>query len=276
MKQVSVVIPSSYRPQLLRALHSIEHQDYRGSIEVLVVTPNPDLIREKIAGTIESMKRHCRIVSLELTQQDLAENPLLEMYAWSNAARRRNIGTACATGEFVCHLGDDDEFQPNHISSLVEVLDASPDLPLAFSWRRLLCEDGTPYTANVYPWIKQPNLAHARYIFQELVRFGISTPDSCEMHDQLIGPQGEELLTVDVSEWLIRREFHLQFPFTEHFTFREVSHGLTEDYLFCKSLVKAGIPVGCTRQATVNYYLGGRTTRWLQDALRESQRGGGH
>ena len=270
MKAVSVVIPSSYRPQLLRALQSIEQQDYAGPIEVLIVTPTPDLIQEKIAETSAKMKRPCRIVPFELTQRDIAENPLLEMYAWSNAARRRNLGTALASGDLVCHLGDDDEYQPNHISSLVDLLESSPDLPLVFSWRRLLSEDGAPFTSNVYPWIKQPNLAHARYIFQELVRLGICAPDSCEMHDQFIGPQGEELFTVDVSEWLIRREFHLRLPFRERYTFREISHGLTEDYLFCKDLAAIGVPVGCTRKATFNYYLGGQTTRWLQDAQRDS------
>lgn len=270
MKRVSVVIPTSFRTQLLRALLSIECQDYPGPIEIILVTPNPELVHAQIADTTQSMKRECRIVPLELTQQELAGNPLLGFYAWSNTSRRRNLGAARATGELIAHLDDDNEYLPEHISALVTTLESSPQVPVAYSWRRLLYEDGTPYTANAYPWVKQPNLVHARYIFDELVRFGVCQRDSCEMHDQHLGPGGEPLFTVDVSEWLLRREFQLQHPFREHYAFREVSHGVTEDYLFCTELAEAGIPVSCSQKATLNYYLGGRTTKWLQEALREA------
>jgi hypothetical protein len=177
------------------------------------------------------------------------------------------LGAACASGELITHLDDDNEYLPGHVSALVSTLESSPELSLAFSWRRLLYEDGTPFQANAYPWVKQPNLANARYIFDELVRFGVFQRDSCEMHDQHLGPGGERLFTVDVSEWMIRREFHLQHPFREHYAFREVSHGITEDYLYCLELADSGIAVGCSHAVTLNYYLGGRTTKWLQDAL---------
>lgn len=272
MIAISVVIPTTGSTRLSRALTSVEHQDFSGPLEVVVVTTDTDRVRDTAGATIASMSTPCRVISLKRDQASSAANPLLDIYPWAASARLRNAGIATAQGTFIAHLDDDNEFVPNHLSTLFKVLEQSPDAPAAFSWRRLFFEDSTPFTANVYPWMKQPNLAQARYIFDRLVEYGVFRRDCCEMHDQYISEGGEQLLTVDTSEWLIRRAFHLRFQFTERLTFREVSHGATDDYLFCKQLAEAGIRVARSEHASLNYYLGGRTTSWLNDTLREPQR----
>ena len=266
MKPISVVIPTVNRPHLLqRAIASVEQQDYTGPIEIVIVTSNtcPTGLRaiEEIVG---AAKVQCKLCVLTLDKRTVASNPLLEIYAPVRIAHQRNMGIAAAQGEFIAHLDDDNEYLPRHLSSLAEVLERSPDLPAAHSWRHLLWEDGLPFTDNLYPWMKQPTSAGARYVFDELVRFGVLQRGSCELRDKYITPSGLQLLTVDSSEWLIRRTFHLRFPFRERLRFREVSQALSDDYLFCQKLAGAEIKVGCTEKFTLNYYLGGRSSKWLK------------
>ncbi len=269
MKAVSVVIPTSNRlPLLRRAIASVENQDYPGPIEIVVVPAdsNPIAFRE-LENIVRKTKVRCRISALRLDEQIVADNPLLKIYVWARVARQRNLGVATSEGEYIAHLDEDNEYLPSHLSSLAEVLEQKPELPAAHSWRRLLWEDGSPYTGDLYPWLKQATPIHARHIFLELVRYGVFQQASSEVRDQYMTPSGEQLLTIDSSEWLLRRAFHLQFAFRERMTFREVSHMLTEDYLFCKSLADAGVRVGCSEKFTLNYYLGGYTSRWLKEYL---------
>jgi glycosyltransferase involved in cell wall biosynthesis len=269
MKAISVIIPTAGGPQLCRALNSVEHQDFSGPIEVIIVTENAARVHDALRGTLASMRAPCRVVGPRPDGRAIDDNPLLGIYPWAAIAHLRNTGIAAADGALIAHLDEDNEYLPHHLSTLFDLLERSPHVPAAFSWRRLLCEDGTPYTANAYPWVKQPNLAHARYIFDMLVDNGIFHRDCCEMRDQYISSSGEQLLTVDTSEWLIRRDIQLRFPFKERLSFREVSHCATDDYLFCKQMADAGIQAGSSEQVTLNYYLGGRTTTWLIDALRQ-------
>ena len=271
MQRISVVIPTFNRPHLLqRAIASVEQQDYMAPIEVVIVTTDtcPTGLRA-IEEIVRTAKVTCKICVLNLDERAVASNPLLQSYAPAIIAHARNLGTAAAQGEFIAHLDEDNEYLPRHLSSLAEVLERSPDLPAAHSWRHLLWEDGLPFTDNLYPWMNQPTWmnqppsAGARYVFEELVRFGVFQRDSCEVRDKYITPSGLQLLTVDSSEWLIRRTFHLRFPFRERLQFREVSHGLSDDYLFCQKLAEAEIKVGCTEKFTLNYYLRGLSSKWL-------------
>ena len=271
MQAVSVVIPTQGRPRLLRrAIASVEQQDYPGPVEVVVVPSNDSPATLARAAAVARRARvRCTVVPLALDGAAIEENPLLALpgYPWPRIARQRNLGVATARGELIAHLDDDNEYLPSHLSTLATALEASPALPAAHSWRRLLWPDRSPFTEDVYPWPKRPGLERARYIFRELARHGVVRSGSCQMRDCLISPSGEPLLTVDSSEWLIRRPFHLQFPFQERRTFREVSHDLTDDYLFCRLLAAAGVQVASSQQVTLNYYLGGTTTRWLKRAL---------
>jgi len=272
MEAVSVVIPTVWRPRLLqRAIMSIERQDYRGPIDVVVVTANDQpAALQTIQKIVDNAKVRCSLRVVVLDAERVADNPQLAIYRWSRVAYLRNIGVTTVQGKYVAHLDDDNEYLPTHLSSLVEVLERVPELPAAHSWRHLLWKDGSPFTENLYPWLKQPERARARYIFDELIHYGVFQRDSCEMRDRYTTPMGEQLLTIDSSEWLIRRSFHSQFPFRERLHFRELSHALTDDYLFCQHLADSGVRIGCSEQFTLNYYLSGRTALWLREARRDA------
>ncbi|MDR2442036.1 MAG: glycosyltransferase [Deltaproteobacteria bacterium] len=49
------------------------------------------------------------------------------------AAIRFNQGLKMATGDYICYLGDDDTFYPNHFEVLSKALDENPEVGLAYS-----------------------------------------------------------------------------------------------------------------------------------------------
>ncbi|MBI4773316.1 MAG: glycosyltransferase [Deltaproteobacteria bacterium] len=113
---VSIIVRTKNRPKLLlRAISSIASQDYR-PIEVVLVNdggaqPDPEAVRQAASGaTIE-------VVSHERSK---------------GRAQAANAGLAKARGEFICFLDDDDEFLPDHVSTLAGVL-KDLDFKVAYS-----------------------------------------------------------------------------------------------------------------------------------------------
>jgi glycosyltransferase involved in cell wall biosynthesis len=243
---------------------SVERQDYAGTVEVILV---PLCRGGTIPDHLEDMVRQCRLICqchpLVLNDDTLATAPQMAFFPPARMAHQRNLGIARSSGEYIAHLDDDNEWLPNHLSSLAFLLEENSALPAVHSWRHLLWPSGEPYTLDLYPWVKKPKVAYARSIFYALVERGVFRPGSCEVRDCLTSPIYGPLLTVDTSEWLIRRAFHTKMLFREEYTFREVSHALSHDYLFCKDLFESGVHAGCSEHFTLRYRLGGRSTRWL-------------
>ncbi len=272
---ISVIIPTVNRLQSLqRAILSVENQDYPGKLEIILATSNTNKNWiAQLQRIRQNCKKSCVICEYPFTKEDIEKNPLLGFYRPAKTAKLRNIGAQAAKGKYLAFLDDDNELQPSHISSLADVFVYNPKAQVAHSWRTILWSDGAPYTEPYYPWIKQPNVIHAHYIYQELLAKGIFQAGSSAMNDQLATSGSEPLLTVDSSEWLMERSFAQQFPFPEVFTFREVSQNSTEDYLLCKHIAEAHAEVYCSHMHTLNYYLGGATTQWINKAnLRKNSR----
>lgn len=104
---VSIIVRTKDRPKLLkRALESIAAQTYRPIEVVLVNDGGCDLDIEEIKGIFGD-------VSLNYIR--LEKN--------TGRAHAGNVGIENARGEYIGFLDDDDEFYPNHVSSLVSFLE---------------------------------------------------------------------------------------------------------------------------------------------------------
>ncbi|WP_017593083.1 DegT/DnrJ/EryC1/StrS family aminotransferase [Nocardiopsis potens] len=63
----------------------------------------------------------------------------------------RRMAVQAADGDLIAFLDDDNEWEPDHLESLLEAV--APGLPAAHSWRRLVGPGGGPHPADRFPWL---------------------------------------------------------------------------------------------------------------------------
>ena len=103
--KVSAVIPTRYRPELVRrAVESVLQQSFR-NLEVVVVVDGPD------PETVDSLR--------QIRDERLHVIALRESVGGSEA---RNIGAAHGTGEWIALLDDDDEWMPEKLERQVHAV----------------------------------------------------------------------------------------------------------------------------------------------------------
>lgn len=107
---VSVITPTHQRPSLLlRAIESVGSQTHR-PIEQIVVADGPDPdVRE-----LDGYGGYVRVVELGRNWHSISGG-------WG--AEARMVGTLVARGEFIAYLDDDNVLFPEHITSLVALLE---------------------------------------------------------------------------------------------------------------------------------------------------------
>ncbi len=62
----------------------------------------------------------------------------------AGACAARNLGLACASGEYVSFLDSDDRMLPNNLADLLAVLEQQPHVDVAYGWYYWMEADGSP------------------------------------------------------------------------------------------------------------------------------------
>ena len=265
-KTVSVITLTRSRDiQLLRAIDSVNKQDYEGSIEHIVIGDNSLPLRKR-ERQISLRYPNVRIFHIDINK---FTSQFIDCYAPSRVGFIRNVGIRQAQGEYICQLDDDNYYDKNHISSLVQSIESEPNTDITFSWRRLLWNDGSPYVEEAYPWTPEARLAFgkealSRYIYERLIKAGIRIRGSNIVRDTLITPDGEPVYTIDTSELMVKREVHSEFLFNVNFTWREMVGDYSDDYAFVKKCHEAGLKFKCSEKITLNYIIGGHSNKSLK------------
>ena len=114
---VSVIVRTTNRPLLAKALESITQQNYR-PLEIVLV----DATGKGIKGLDESITTNDKL-SVSLINRN---TPLPR----ANAA---NEGLAASQGQYLMFLDEDDWIAPEHIAGLVDSLASNPDFRAAYS-----------------------------------------------------------------------------------------------------------------------------------------------
>jgi glycosyltransferase involved in cell wall biosynthesis len=113
--EVSIILPTYNRGNLLeRALESIRYQAFKDFEVVLINDGGSD-----ISPIIK------KFPDLKITYIQHEKNLGL--------SEARNSGLKIAKGKYITYLDDDDEYYPNHLESLINYLDRSPDVKVAYS-----------------------------------------------------------------------------------------------------------------------------------------------
>jgi glycosyltransferase involved in cell wall biosynthesis len=253
---VTVVTPTYDRIDMLnQCVASVLAQSYRPIDHVIVGDGCPAL--DEARPELLAVNPELQIVNLDRGQD-------VPGYGPSRIARARNAGTRRAAGALVAHLDDDNEWEPDHVATLVEALARRPEAAMAISHRLLLVEGVMPYLLPCHPW--SPDLFTGRQVWQEYSRMGIYQSGSPVMRDRVSFSE-ERDVTADTNEMLVRREVHDMFPFVERFpdVLREAMLG--EDDIFCEQVYRQGWRVVSSGQPTLRFRIGGRFTATALDAV---------
>lgn len=257
-----VTLTSGRGEELLGCVQSVISQDYLGPIEHMVVNDSSSWVathRDVLLGINPVLM----ILDLDLD----AERDQYQPFYWpSRSGYMRNRAFAESSGTYIAQLDDDNTIESNHISSLVTVLGANDRDAIAYSWRCILHPDGSPYLEAHFPWkvscplAEDENLVRA-FIYRRLVEQGILSQGTNIMRDTVVSDDGLLVCTVDNSEMLMSRDVMRRYPYKVWFNWREMLHLHTDDYTFVRQAYEAGVTFIPTKQATLNYFLGGISNR---------------
>lgn len=125
-KKVTVLTATTGREDLSRCIESVRSQSYTGHIEHIVIVDGPDATQRFEMLDYWKMgnpKGYWHIEHENDSQLQIVHLPKsIGKDRW-NGHRIYMAGTAMADGDYVCFLDDDNLFKPNHVESLVNVIE---------------------------------------------------------------------------------------------------------------------------------------------------------
>jgi len=259
MKSVSIITLTKDRDkQLLKCIHSVSEQTYLGAIEHIIIHESFPFVARETERLLELGKNIKLIAADTIPKSD----DVIPFYIPSRLSYMRNYAVKFCDGEYICYLDDDNWVATNHIESLVSTMESETDIDVAYCWRWLVREDGTPWIEEEYPWTPISRLSTnknrlSRYIYEELVRSGVRVSGSHLVRDTLIGCEGQALFTIDQGEFLVSRTLQQKLPFTVKYPWRKMTGDYSEDHDFIERAYLAGYKFRCTEKATLFYTIGG-------------------
>ncbi|MHC1773802.1 MAG: aminotransferase class I/II-fold pyridoxal phosphate-dependent enzyme [Lentimicrobium sp.] len=246
---VSVIILTKNRKeQLINAINSVLEQDFGHNIEILLIGDNcnylQDFKNQKLPENI-SMKSHN--VSLD---QSFEINLTVH-----RVATLRNFAVKIATQNCICFLDDDNLWEVDHLSSLMETLQIH-QCKASHSWRKLYLNNGTPWMPSIWPWIGSDIPQEALLTIYN--KLGMLDLKSNILKDQFKAVyNNRDFGTIDMGAWLFKRELFDIISFKTDYTKEEENCLVTEDDQLLLDLKRLNFQVYPTRKATLKYYLGG-------------------
>lgn len=133
-KLVSVIIPTAQREPLMvkKAIESALHQTYP-HIEILIIDDNTE---------------SCQSSAIRASTKDIPKVRYIKNIGEHGACSARNTGIACARGEFIAFLDDDDEWLPQKIELQMKKMVEEVIVVYCNGWR--VDTRVTPITKCIY------------------------------------------------------------------------------------------------------------------------------
>lgn len=242
---VAVVTLTRNRPEsLARAIASVEAQDHP-AVEHWIVADRCDVYSDPVARRAVE-RAHTGVTFLHNDERT-------EDYLPSHCGQLRSRAAKAATTDLVAFLDDDNTYEQHHLSSVVRSMQKSGE-QAGHSWRTLWTADGRPWrVSDADPWSPDPRLA--RLAFHRLSALGVLREGDNVVRDRALHDGRPGL--VDTNEWVLKRELLLFYSTGREVTRAERRLKFTEDTMLTRDLARAGVPVACSREATVRYTMGG-------------------
>jgi Glycosyl transferase family 2 len=244
---ITVVTLTRKRVNLLKkAIVSIQNQDYTGAITHLVIV-------DECPATSHYLE----------TNSDLPDNLVWrwvpreenEQPGPGRLAKLRNYAVREAHTRWISFLDDDNEFEPNHLSSLVSCIQRT-GFRAVHSYRQLFFQDSQPYIEPRLPWWRDQE--EGRRIYLTLAAKGVFQIGSNIARDRADPwDHPDPVRTVDMGEWLFERTLLLEHSFRTEYHAQDWAAVTTEDDKLMGDLIQSRIAIACSGLPTLKYYLGG-------------------
>lgn len=172
---ITVVTVTRRRAEMLRrAMASVDRQDYSGVIEHLIVVDDDRQTINSLAGWESRMQRP---VTIEAQGPVSSRQEGSRAFVYPHLARLLNVGISLARFPWIAFLDDDNEFEADHVSSLV-ALAQETGARAVHSGRAFVWPDGTPYLERHLP--SAATLEEGQRLYELLCRrgCGFETPTS--------------------------------------------------------------------------------------------------
>lgn len=255
--QITVVTITRRRPDLLRrAICSVQRQRYAGPIHHLILI-------DDCGKTLDFLAMHSsasRGISYTYCTRSKGE-----MSGPTRLAKLRNRASDLTASTWMSFLDDDNEYEPEHVHSLVDVVQ-STGADVAYSYSRIFTEEGVPFIEDYFPWARTPTLTRTRYI--EYCRLGLLKKGSNIHKFKIPGSWPESRPAVDTNIFMFRASLLRSNPISGHFGSHEWNENIAEDDRMVEGFLRAGARFACSAQATVRYYLGGYSNCFASDTRR--------
>jgi len=274
LDSVGVITVTSGRPRVLRrAMASVRAQDHVGQIEHVIVVDDDPATVEALADVPDHPGLRTTVVPVPRPADERDEPPGDKRRFYPRQARLLNVGVRAASTEWVAFLDDDNEFEPDHLSSLVGTA-RTHGVDVAHSGRTMWHTDGSPYLEETWHTVSDP--AEAARIFGVMCDKGVRVrgtnllldradplPPGAEFRTSSVIRAQDPVTLVDQNVWLVRRDLLLKLPVPETFTEAEHQANTAPDDKILQTLLANSVRIVRTGRPTVRYYLGGISNRHL-------------
>ncbi len=246
---ISVLTVTRRCHALERCVESVARQDYAGAVEHVIVTDDQPWVHPPLGQLTSCATRTIISVPREPGEVD---GP-------ARLATLRNRSVTFAGRELVVFLDDDNTWDPSHLSSLQSLM-VTTRADLVHSERLLLTSDGQAYLCPEYPWARDPE--ERRKIYEEYVRVGVMARGSHRLRDRMDMAHS----CVDLGEWLFPRPFLMAHPFESAYSVRDWEQIIVEDAKLSRNIATSGARIFSTGRPTLNYFLGGYSNNFSENA----------
>ena len=240
----TVVVLTRDRPELLRrALRTIKEQNADVELSVLLVNNG---------ATLDPRVMH-DLAHLRLDQLTVGGDFLEQLPTLQRITHLRRLALSFINADFVSFLDDDNFWEPQHLSSLMSAI-FEKCAAASHSWRTVQNVFGEAVPLHTFPWARTP-IRRSR-LFEEALSAGLMEDGSSLVRDSALRPDGTPGM-VDMGCWLFSRSVVDSIAFQEAFSTDDIENIVGEDDKLLAELLAHGVPIACTRQATLRYTLGG-------------------
>ncbi len=210
-----------FKESLFRST-SWESIEYKGDpiVAVIMTTFNrKESLADAIQSVINQTYKDWNLILVNDGGEDVSEivnifnDPRIKYFSKENRGKSTALNFAIrnSKSKYIAYLDDDDQYYPNHLEVLVNILETHEGIKFAYS----IAEE-VSMIENNYQWIEaETSIKYAKQVTTEMLRFMNHIPNLCAVHERSLfdlAGQYDESLEVLIDWDMYRRLAQFKSP----------------------------------------------------------------